>query len=315
METNNIDVVRAIVKAARPADAKQAPPPRRPPATPPALQRAAALVQGVDACENALKKCARAYAMPGDDAAMTDAARDAVDARVRALLRECQAALEEPPRGACKPGSRLAHAKGGIEVARARTAALAALFRDLEVLRRRREAAASAPLAVRATIDPDAAQRTPGEDAELAAMRGKRAAVTQPTPAVTARPAAAKPTARPAAASRPPPPESRVPAQQLQREQAQLEAEFESLSDAARTVEARTEDISRLAAQFATLVDEQHDQLVTLDGLVGETANSVDKAGDHVTQAASRKATLPRVFNAVVLTLAALLLLIHAVHS
>ena len=101
----------------------------------------------------------------------------------------------------------------------------------------------------------------------------------------------------------------------LQREQAQLEAEFESLSDAARTVEARTEDVSRLAAQFATLVDEQHDQVVTLDGLVGDTANQVDKAGDHVAQAASRRATLPRVFNAVVLSLAALLLLIHAVHS
>ena len=96
---------------------------------------------------------------------------------------------------------------------------------------------------------------------------------------------------------------------------AQLEAEFESLSDAARTVEARTEDVSRLAAQFATLVDEQHDQVVTLDGLVGDTANQVDKAGDHVAQAASKRATLPRVFNAVVLSLAALLLLIHAVHS
>ena len=90
---------------------------------------------------------------------------------------------------------------------------------------------------------------------------------------------------------------------------------LESLSDAARTVEARTEDVSRLAAQFATLVDEQHDQVVTLDGLVGDTANQVDKAGDHVAQAASRRATLPRVFNAVVLSLAALLLLIHAVHS
>ena len=46
---------------------------------------------------------------------------------------------------------------------------------------------------------------------------------------------------------------ARVPANQLQREQAQLEAEFESLSDAARTVEARVpEDVSRLAAQFAT---------------------------------------------------------------
>ena len=106
-----------------------------------------------------------------------------------------------------------------------------------------------------------------------------------------------------------------MPANQLQREQAQLEAEFESLSDAARTVEARTEDVSRLAAQVATLVDEQHDQVVTLDGLVGDTANQVDKAGDHVAQAASRRATLPRVFNAVVLTLAVLLLLIHAVHS
>ena len=54
---------------------------------------------------------------------------------------------------------------------------------------------------------------------------------------------------------------------------------------------------------------------MTLDGLVGDTANQVDKAGDHVAQAASRRATLPRVFNAVVLSLAALLLLIHAVHS
>ena len=60
--------------------------------------------------------------------------------------------------------------------------------------------------------------------------------------------------------------------------------------------------MSRLAAQFATLVDEQHDQVVTLDGLVGDTANQVDKAGDHVAQAASRRATLPRVFNAVVLS-------------
>ena len=125
MDTNNIDVVRAIVKAARPSDAKRAPP-RKPQKPPPALQRAAALVQGVDACESALKRCARAYAMPDDDSAMTDAARDDVDARVRALLRECQAALEEPSSDNGKPGSREAHARGGVEVARARTAALAA---------------------------------------------------------------------------------------------------------------------------------------------------------------------------------------------
>ena len=309
MDTNNIDVVRAIVKAARPSDAKRAPP-RKPRKPPPALQRAAALVQGVDACESALKRCARAYAMPDDDAAMTDAARDAVDARVRALLRECQAALEEPSSDNGKPGSREAHARGGVEVARARTAALAALFRDLEVLRRRREAAASAPLAIRAAVDADAALRTSNEDAELRAMRGRRIVVVEP-PKPKPRPVAAKPAATP----RPAPPRAQVPANQLQREQAQLEAEFESLSDAARTVEARTEDVSRLAAQFATLVDEQHDQVVTLDGLVGDTANQVDKAGDHVAQAASRRATLPRVFNAVVLSLAALLLLIHAVHS
>ena len=142
-------------------------------------------------------------------------------------------------------------------------------------------------------------------------MRGRRIVVVEP-PKPKPRPVAA---ARPAATPRPAPPRARVPANQLQREQAQLEAEFESLSDAARTVEARTEDVSRLAAQFATLVDEQHDQVVTLDGLVGDTANQVDKAGDHVAQAASRRATLPRVFNAVVLSLAALLLLIHAVHS
>ena len=104
MDTNNIDVVRAIVKAARPSDAKRAPP-RKPQKPPPALQRAAALVQGVDACESALKRCARAYAMPDDDSAMTDAARDAVDARVRALLRECQAVLEEPSSDNGKPGS------------------------------------------------------------------------------------------------------------------------------------------------------------------------------------------------------------------
>ena len=307
MDTNNIDVVRAIVKAARPSDAKRAPP-RKPRKPPPALQRAAALVQGVDACESALKRCARAYAMPDDDSAMTDAARDAVDARVRALLRECQAALDEPSSDNGKPGSREAHARGGVEVARARTAALAALFRDLEVIRRSREAAASAPLAIHAAVDADAALRTSNEDAELRAMRGRRIVVVEP-PKPKPRPVAAKPAAKPA------PPRARVPANQLQREQAQLEAEFESLSDAARTVEARTEDVSRLAAQFATLVDEQHDQVVTLDGLVGDTANQVDKAGDHVAQAASRRATLPRVFNAVVLSLAALLLLIHAVHS
>jgi hypothetical protein len=226
-------------------------------------------------------------------------------------LRECQAALEEPSSDNGKPGSREAHARGGVEVARARTAALAALFRDLEVLRRRREAAASAPLAIHAAVDADAALRTSNEDAELQAMRGRRIVVVEP-PKPKPRPAAAT---RPAAKPRPAPPRARVPANQLQREQAQLEAEFESLSDAARTVEARTEDVSRLAAQFATLVDEQHDQVVTLDGLVGDTANQVDKAGDHVAQAASRRATLPRVFNAVVLSLAALLLLIHAVHS
>ena len=192
--------------------------------------------------------------------------------------------------------------------ARARTAALAALFRDLEVLRRRREAAASAPLAIRAAVDADAALRTSNEDAELREMRSRRIVPEPPKP--KPKPAAVRPAAKPAR-----PPRARVPANQLQREQAQLEAEFESLSDAARTVEARTEDVSRLAAQFATLVDEQHDQVVTLDGLVGDTANQVDKAGDHVAQAASRRATLPRVFNAVVLTLAALLLLIHAVHS
>ncbi len=307
MDTNNIDVVRAIVKAARPSDAKRAPP-RKPRKPPPALQRAAALVQGVDACEGALKRCARAYAMPDDDSAMTDAARDAVDARVRALLRECQAALEEPSSDSGKPGSRDAHARGGVEVARARTAALAALFRDLEVLRRRREAAASAPLAIRVEVDADAALRTSNEDAELREMRSRRIVPEPPKP--KPKPAAVRPAAKPAR-----PPRARVPANQLQREQAQLEAEFESLSDAARTVEARTEDVSRLAAQFATLVDEQHDQVVTLDGLVGDTANQVDKAGDHVAQAASRRATLPRVFNAVVLTLAVLLLLIHAVHS
>ena len=44
MDTNNIDVVRAIVKAARPSDAKRAPP-RKPQKPPPALQRAAALVR------------------------------------------------------------------------------------------------------------------------------------------------------------------------------------------------------------------------------------------------------------------------------
>ena len=109
MDTNNIDVVRAIVKAARPSDAKRVPP-RKPQKPPPALQRAAALVQGVDACESALKRCARAYAMPDDDSAMTDAARDAVDARVRALLRECQAALDAPSSDNGKPGSREAHA-------------------------------------------------------------------------------------------------------------------------------------------------------------------------------------------------------------
>ena len=163
MDTNNIDVVRAIVKAARPSDAKRAPP-RKPRKPPPALQRAAALVQGVDACESALKRCARAYAMPDDDSAMTDAARDAVDARVRALLRECQAALEEPSSDNGKPGSREAHARGGVEVARARTAALAALFRDLEVLRRRREAAASAPLAIRAAVDAEIAFNQPSPD-------------------------------------------------------------------------------------------------------------------------------------------------------
>ena len=307
MDTNNIDVVRAIVKAARPSDAKRAPP-RKPRKPPPALQRAAALVQGVDACEGALKRCARAYAMPDDDSAMTDAARDAVDARVRALLRECQAALDAPSSDSGKPGSREAHARGGVEVARARTAALAALFRDLEVLRRRREAAASAPLAIRVEVDADAALRTSNEDAELREMRSRRIVPEPPKP--KPKPAAVRPAAKPAR-----PPRARVPANQLQREQAQLEAEFESLSDAARTVEARTEDVSRLAAQFATLVDEQHDQVVTLDGLVGDTANQVDKAGDHVAQAASRRATLPRVFNAVVLSLAALLLLIHAVHS
>ena len=179
MDTNNIDVVRAIVKAARPSDAKRAPP-RKPRKPPPALQRAAALVQGVDACEGALKRCARAYAMPDDDAAMTDAARDAVDARVRALLRECQAALDAPSSDSGKPGSREAHARGGVEVARARTAALAALFRDLEVLRRRREAAASAPLAIHAAVDADAALRTSNEDAELQAMRGRRVVVVEP---------------------------------------------------------------------------------------------------------------------------------------
>ena len=89
-------------------------------------------------------------------------------------------------------------------------------------------------------------------------------------------------------------PSKKTKAKAFTKKQAQLEAEFESLSDAARTVEARTEDVSRLAAQFATLVDEQHDQVVTLDGLVGDTANQVDKAGDHVAQAASRRATLPR---------------------
>ena len=88
MDTNNIDVVRAIVKAARPSDAKRAPP-RKPRKPPPALQRAAALVQGVDACEGALKRGARAYAMPDDDSAMTDAARAAFQssfARVDALV-------------------------------------------------------------------------------------------------------------------------------------------------------------------------------------------------------------------------------------
>ena len=256
MDTNNIDVVRAIVKAARPSDAKRAPP-RKPRKPPPALQRAAALVQGVDACESALKRCARAYAMPDDAAAMTDAARDAVDARVRALLRECQAALDAPSSDNGKPGSREAHARGGVEVARARTAALAALFRDLEVLRRRREAAASAPLAIRAAVDADAALRTSNEDAELRAMRGRRIVVVEP-PKPKPKPVAARPAATPA----PAPPRARVPANQL-REQAQLEAEFESLSDAARTVEARTEDVSRLAAQFATLVD---DDICTVPG-------------------------------------------------
>ena len=125
-------------------------------------------------------------------------------------------------------------------------------------------------------------------------MRGRRIVVVEP-PKPKPKPVATRPAPKP----RPAPPRARVPANQLQREQAQLEAEFESLSDAARTVEARTEDVSRLAAQFATLVDEQHDQVVTLDGLVGDTANQVDKAGDHVAQAASKRATLPRVFNAV----------------
>ena len=96
MDTNNIDVVRAIVKAARPSDAKRAPP-RKPQKPPPALQRSAALVQGVDACESALKRCARAYAMPDDDSAMTDAARDAVvDEALRAFGHNVQVYTEEP---------------------------------------------------------------------------------------------------------------------------------------------------------------------------------------------------------------------------
>ena len=127
-------------------------------------------------------------------------------------------------------------------------------------------------------------------------MRGRRIVVVEP-PKPKPKPVAA-PAAKPG-----PAPRARVPANQLQREQAQLEAEFEP-SDAARTVEARTEDVSRLAAQFATTVDEQHDQVVTLDGLRATRRTRSTRPATTSRRRRRQRTTLPRVF-AVVLSLAA----------
>ena len=193
--------------------------------------------------------------------------------------------------------AREAHARGGVEVARARTAALAALFRDLEVLRRRREAAASAPRRDprvgrrrRGAADVERGRGAPSDArparrrrraAEAEAKASRRCEAGCEAAASTARAEClrtncngSRPSSRPSSRACPTP---RAP----------------SKPDRGRR---------SLAAQFATLVDEQHDQVVTLDGLVGDTANQVDRAGDHVAQAASRRATLPRVFNAVVLS-------------
>jgi len=53
----------------------------------------------------------------------------------------------------------------------------------------------------------------------------------------------------------------------------------------------------------------------SLYGLAEEVVASVDSGGDQLKKASERQALMPRVFNAIVLTLAALLLLLHAVHS
>ena len=66
---------------------------------------------------------------------------------------------------------------------------------------------------------------------------------------------------------------------------------------------------------FASLVAEQHETVGGLAGLAEETAASLDESGDALAEASGRRAVFPRVFNAVVLALAALLLLLHAVHA
>ena len=176
--------------------------------------------------------------MPDDDSAMTDAAGDAVDAASGRSPGMHSFGRTISDNG--KPGSR-AHARGGVEVARARTAALAALFRDSG-----KEAPGS-----RAPAPPrsggDAAGAASNEDAEP-----ERARPAHRRRAAKAEAEASRCEAGRDAASAP---RASVPANQLQREQAQLEAEFESLSGGA-PVEARTRTSPR--AQFATHV-QQHD--------------------------------------------------------
>ena len=309
MDTNNIDVVRAIVKAARPSDAKRAPP-RKPRKPPPALQRAAALVQGVDACESALKRCARAYAMPDDDAAMTDAAatpstrasgRCCGNAKLlwtnRLLIMENRGRAKRTPGAASRSRGRARRrwlrCSGTSRFEAAPRSRGVGAARDPRGGRRRRgaphvERGRGAPSDARPAHRRRRAAKAEAEAGRCEAGRDAAAGAAARASARRTNCSGSRPSSRPSSRACPTPrgPSRRGP---------------------------RTCRASRRSSPPSS--DEQHDQVVTLDGLVGDTANQVDKAGDHVAQAASRRATLPRVFNAVVLSLAALLLLIHAVHS
>ena len=93
-----------------------------------------------------------------------------------------------------------------------------------------------------------------------------------------------------------------------------MEKEVEGTLDAAKRVETKMENVSRLMNTFTSLVTEQQETIANLYDLTEETATSIDKSGEELGRAAGKRATFPIFFNAIVLSAAALLLLVHALH-